>query len=321
MDGIRILFGCFFAAGGLWSSGGSGAFAAGLTAETVCEFARNEQPEGLSALSRIGGDRYYSVNDRGGELYELEIRQNATGEVVSCSVIRKVCLAGRKDLEGCAWDPLEKRVWVSDESDTSVRQFDPTTGRETAAAAVPEVYAKNVVDNRSLEALAISPDGLRMYVANEDTLKCDGPVASQEQGGVVRIQEFVRTGAGTPWRASRQFRYPTEKIDGEAFEGNAISGVAAICAEPDGTLLVLEREMSMKNPLFPSFHARLFQVRPTSDGATLEKHSVWDEDTMFSNYEGICRGSTLKSGARTWILVSDGGGKAEENLLVIQETR
>ena len=38
---------------------------------------------------------------------------------------------------------------------------------------------------------------------------------------------------------------------------------------------------------------------------------------MFANYEGICFGPRLKDGARSLILISDGGGVAEERVLVL----
>jgi len=287
------------------------------TAESVCEFARAEKPEGLSGISRIAGDRYYAVDDRGGLLYELKIAVNGEDEITACEVARSVRLEGRRDLEGCAYDPLEGRVWVSDEADTSVRQFDPLTGRETARVAVPDVFAKNVVHNRSFEGLTISPDGLRLYVANEDTLRCDGAIADNAHGGVVRIQEFVRKGAVLPWVPSRQFFYQTDTVAGEKFRNIAISGVAALCAVEDGKLLVLEREMSQKDPLLPSFRGRLYEIDLKDVRKPVAKRLLWDENTYFSNYEGMCPGPKLKDGSRSLVLISDGGGEAEENALLL----
>ena len=291
--------------------------AAPLTAETVCEFAREEGPEGLSALSRIKGTRYYSVDDRGGMLHELEIAEDDAGESGTFRVVRSIRLEGRTDLEGCAYDPLDGRVWVSDEADSSVRQYDPATGRQTAQVKMPEIFRKNIVKNRSFEGLALSPDGLRLYVANEDTLRCDGPVADSLHGGLVRIQEFVREGAGRPWTPKRQLFYPTDTIEGEQYRGLAVSGVAALCVTDDGALLVLEREMSCKNPLFPSFRARLYEVSAADAGRPVGKRLVWEEDTMFSNYEGLSLGPMRKDGTRTAFLISDGGGEAEKNVLVL----
>ena len=142
-------------------------------------------------------------------------------------------------------------------------------------------------------------------------------MADNENGGVVRIQELVRAGKGMPWMPTRQFRYRTERIDGTGFEGKSISGVAGLCAPGDGTLLVLEREMSQKNPLFPSFCARLYEIDLDTDAIEPPKRLVWEENTMFSNYEGFCLGPTLKDGSKTLVLVSDGGGGADQNILVL----
>jgi len=287
------------------------------TAEDVCEMTRPANPDGLSGITRIEGDRYYCVDDSGGRLYEVEITLNDDESDGTFKLVRSVNLEGRKDLEGCAYDPLDGSVWVTDESDHSIRQFDPVFGQELSKVAVPDVYLKNMVPNRSFEALAISPDGLKMYVANEDTLKCDGPVADAERGGLVRIQEFERKGRGFAWRPTRQYRYPTEPVEGEKYEGMAVSGVSALCVPGDGSLLVLEREMSKKNPLFPSFHGRLFEIDLADVGDPVKKQVVWDEDTMFANYEGICFGPVLKDGTRSLVLVSDGDGQAEERVLVL----
>ena len=287
------------------------------TVEEICEFTRDAKPEGLSGISRVKDDLYYAVDDRGGLLHELEIVLDGGGEVASCAVKRSVRLEGRKDLEGCAYDPLDGRIWVSDEYDTTIIEFDPESGREVARAAVPEVYRKNVVSNRSLEGLTITPDGFRLYAVNEDTLRCDGRIADDLRGGLVRIQEFVRTGKDARWVPTRQFRYRTDAIEGSRFSGTALSGVAGLCAPGDGTLLVLEREMSQKSPLFPSFRARLYEIDLDTDALEPPKRLLWDENTMFANYEGICLGPVLKDGTQTLVLVSDGGGPADENLLVL----
>ena len=283
-------------------------------AEDICEFTRETDPEGLSG---IGGNLYFCVDDRGGLLHEVEMLLGDEGGVESFAVKRSVRLEGRVDLEGCACDPLDGRVWVADEKDTSVRQFDPETGRETARVELPEVFGKNVRPNRSIEGLAVTPDGFRMYAVNEDTLVCDGSPADETDGGVVRIQEFVRSRKGAKWVPTRQFRYRTDCIEGSRFKGVAISGVSGLCAPGNGTLLVLEREMSLKNPLFPSFRARLYEVDLDTDALEPRKRVVWDEDTMFANYEGVCLGPVLENGTRTLILVSDGGGEAEEKVLVL----
>jgi len=275
---------------------------AALSAETFCETPRTEGPEEASAVTRVSGDVYYCVDDNDGSLHEVAIVIGK--DEVSFKTNRTVRLKGRVDLEGCAYDPLTRNVWVSDERDTSVRAFDPSTGLQVAALALPEVYRKNVRLNRSLEALTVSPDGLRLYVANEEGLKCDAT-------NVVRIQEFSRKGADDAFRPSRQFFYEVDPIGGKPFGRRARSGVSAFAAMPDGSLLVLEREFSMK--VLPSFRIRIYRILPGKPGKSL----VWECPSTFSNYEGMCLGPKLPDGRQSLVLVSDGGDAAMESVLVL----
>ena len=293
----------------------------GRVAEYFCEFSRGEEPEGLSGITRIGGNRYFSVDDRGGMLHELEIVLDEEDADGSCSLKRSVRLEGRTDLEGCAYDPLDGRVWVADEHDATVVAFDPETGREVTRASVPAVYRRNALPNRSLEGLSISPDGLRMYISNEDTLRGDGRPADELRGGTVRIQEFVREGKDAKWVPAHQFRYDTDRIVGSRFKGQSLSGVSALCAPGDGTLLVLERELSQKGPFFPSFRARLYAFDLVDDQSVANKRLVWEGNTRFANYEGLCLGPVLKDGTRTLVLVSDGGNGADKKVLVLSLRR
>ena len=256
------------------------AAAAPLAADILCETARPVGgPEGLSGVTRVAGDRYLCAEDRGGRLHDATIR--IAGGRVSFTTNRVTCLAGRTDMEGCAYDPLTKNVWVSDESDSSIRAFDLSTGKEVAALEIPEIYRKNIKKHRSFESLAISPDGLRLYTANEEALRGDAT-------NVVRIQEFSRKGAASPFRPSRRFDYQVDPPAGTPFGRRTFSGVSALVAMPDGSLLVLEREFSVK--LLPSFRIRIYRIVPGTEGKTL----VWEAPATFSNYEGMCRRKRLR---------------------------
>lgn len=288
--------------------------------EDLCEISREGGPEGLSAVSRGRDGRYYCVDDRGGMLHEAAIELAEGLDDGTFAVARSVKLAGRVDLEGCAYDPLTGWIWVSDEHDTSIRAYDSNSGRMVAKTAVPEIFKKNVRRNRSIEGLAISPDGLRMYAANEDALECDGEPASQEHGGIVRIQELSRSDSADIWRPSRQLRYMTDAIEGLDYRGQSVSGVSALCVPEDGRLLVLEREMSVKKALLPTIRCRIYEVDPSAplnEDGTVAKRLVWGENTMFANYEGLCRGPDLPDGSRTLVLVSDAGGGADARVLFL----
>ena len=261
-------------------------------------------PEGLSGVTHVRGDTYLCVEDRGGRLHEATISIGPDG--VSFKTNRVIVLKGRVDLEGCAFDPLTKNVWVSDENDTSVRAFDPSTGREVASLGIPEVYRKGVRKHRSLESLTISPDGLRLYTANEESLKGDAT-------NVVRIQEFSRKGAKDAFRPSRQFFYAVDPAEGKAFGKSTFSGVSDLAAMQDGSLLVLEREFSVKM-ILPTFRIRIYRITPDKDGKSL----VWEISSTFANYEGMCLGQKTKDGLQTLVLVSDGGGGALENVMALE---
>ena len=278
------------------------ALAAALRAETFCETPRTEGPEGASAITHVSRDVYFCVDDRGGWLHEVTVTVGE-GEV-TFKTNRVVHLDGRKDLEGCAYDHLTRNVWVSDEVDNSIRAYDPSTGRQVAALAIPDVYRRNVRKYHSFEGLAISPDGLCLYTANEENLKCDAT-------NVVRIQEFARKGADDAFRPSRQFFYSVDPAGGAAFGKRTFSGVSSLIAMPDGSLLVLEREFSLK--LLPSFRIRIYSVVPGAPGKSL----VWEESSTFSNYEGMCLGPRLPDGRQSIVLVSDGGDGALETVLVL----
>lgn len=283
----------------------------------------DDDPAGLSGITHAGGARYYAVNDRGGELAEYELTLSPTNDALTAFTLkRRIKLAGCVDLEGCAADPLRPHVvWVTDEVDTSIRGFDVRTGQEVGRVPVPSEVRRGVRPNRSLEALAIAPDGLTLWTANEDTLTCDGDVASRGKGGHVRLVEFTRTGATAKWTLARQLMYDTEPVAGDKPMNNvpAISGVADLAVAPDGMLLVLEREFSRKNPLFPTFRLKIFAIDPTKGSRT--KALVFEENTFTANYEGLCLGPKLRNGNPTLVLVTDGDGGADTVVRVLSLSR
>lgn len=282
-----------------------------LAAATISfsgEFDRELTGAEYSGVSRVPGtDRYWVVDDNDGVVAEMKIE---VGEGCSSTgtVLRTVQLAGRRDIEGCAVDPLRKGVlWVSDEADHSVRAFDIENARETDRLAVPGIYAK-CRRNRSLEALSISPDGLEMWISNEEPIPGDN--------GFVRITRFSRDGASSAWKADEKcVRYRPDPVSGEKFMGrHANSGVSGLLALGKGRLLVLERECSVKDGgSLPSLRARIYEC--AADGS---KTLLWEMDTGFANYEGICLGPEFASGEKSVVLVSDGGNGGDEKIMVLR---
>ncbi len=303
-----------------------------------------EGPPGLSGITRVGGDTYFVVCDKGGLLHQMTIRVDRdTGAITGCVFGATVTLEGkgRRDLECVAWDDANRWVWVGDERNGSIRAFQPVTGKLSKTIDVPEVYSAFRF-NRSFEALSIRANGLEMWTCNEEAL-CrsdafnkkglpvdDGPRATREHGSVVRIQKFTRETPQSDWKPAGQWAYATDPIGGKNFAGKARNGVAEMCCLDDGTVLVLEREMSVKGggiiPM-PSFRCRIYQVDFT--GATdvsgitslngakycpVSKTVVFDQNTNFAMYEGLCLGPRLSDGSRSMIMISDGDAGAVARL-------
>jgi hypothetical protein len=283
-----------------------------FTLETASETLWEESPKGLSGIALVADGRYVAVCDRGGKAYEFSARLEED-ELADFSIVREMAFEGFSDadFEGCAIDPLDRtKLWVSDEKTTSIFSFSLKTLKRIDKIALLPVYA-GVRFNRSLESLSISPDGLEMWTANEDSLEQDGPSASRKNGGVVRLQRLVRKGKGGPWKLDRQVKYRTDAIGGEGFAGVERSGVADVLALGGGKLLVLEREFSRKNPLFPDFRLRIYLVQ--GEGKKL----VWERENSFANYEGMCLGPKLSDGSKSIVLVADAGDNALRSLMVL----
>lgn len=309
---------------------------------------------GLSGLTRVADDAYYAVRDSGGALFALTIGvDRATGMPTNGVVTGQTALAGRGDLECVAWDRARRWVWVGDEDDGSIRAFDPATGAERAVVAVPAVFDAFRY-NRSFEALTLRPDGLEMWACNEEAL-CrreaegrtakktapvrattpdvdDGPRATRAHGTRVRLQRFTRPAPEAAWTAAGQWMYVTDSVGGGDFAGKSRCGVSGLLCLGDGTLLVLEREMSIKKgKVLPSFRCRIYAIDfnhadDVADVVALKgtarrpvaKRRLFGAHTGLAMYEGICLGPALADGSRSVLLISDGDDGAANRILAFR---
>lgn len=308
----------------------------GLSITAVGECLRAPEPAGLSGLTFVGGSSFYAIDDSGAMLYPMTIRIDAaTGAITSNTNGPGIKLTGT-DLEGITYDPLKKTVLVSDETGATIHEFS-SSGQFRGSVDVPPSLRK-YRNNFSLESLSMRADGLELWTSNEEALSGDGPRSSTKSGTVVRLTRFRRASAQTPWAVSGQWAYRTESVRGQAYQGLECSGVSDLCVLPDGTLLVLEREMSAQSRGLPGYqiqapmlHTRIYQVK--FDGATevtglsslndtrytpVAKTLLFEKNTAFSNYEGICLGPLLRDGSRILILISDGDDLACEALYALK---
>ena len=286
----------------------------------IGEFVRPRVPEELSGITHVDGDSYYAVSDDGSGVWPMQIGMDrVTGAITNCVMGRNVHVGG--DNEGIAWNPQGQTVFVTDEKAQKILEINPATGKFLAEVPLPEHQQKRR-KNRGLEALALSPDGEFLWTANEEALSGDGDVSSVQNGTTVRLMRFRRKD-GVKWAHDGEWAYLTDAIGGGKTK-RMRSGVSDMCVLEDGTLLVLERELSRKG-VSPAYRARLYAVRPARDSSIdmerpLAKKLLFGADTDTANYEGVCLGPTLDNGDRTLVMVSDGGDADDERLYVLRMT-
>jgi hypothetical protein len=303
-----------------------------LTVTKVSQVTRPSGAEQISGITYAGGNLFYAVDDNDNKLYPLTLNiSRSDGKLASSgiSIGTGVAISGGNDTEGCAFDPASGNVWISQETSALIREYDPSTGTLLRSAPVPAIQ-KQYVGNYSLEALTISGDGYTMWTANEEALKVDGPLATNSVGSVIRLTRFTRSSVRDNWTPNGEWAYVTQPI-GTAKDSNTRSGVAGLCALPDGTLLTLERRC-YQGGLFPDFNIRVYQVN--FSGATdvssitalknasytaTTKTLLWEytHANNMPNYEGICLGPRLDDGSCVLVLISDAGSYAEEGVITL----
>ena len=292
----------------------------------IREIRKSEFPKYLSGITYAGDSLYYVVADREGKMYPLTIKLNYSGAPTKPRFKESVTLEGARDLEAVAWDPLRKTVWAADEADASIREFDPATGRRLGDLALPDVFRK-FRPNLAFEALAISPDGLELWTANEEALSCDGATANSKGGSLVRLCRFRRTDTNDPWKIDGMWAYETDPTDGQAYKGFLASGVSGLMVAPDGAVYALEREFSQT--LLPGFRARIYKLDLSNAEKvsetpfcekkpehTVNKELVFGKATGIAMYEGCCFGPKIEGG-RLVVLCSDGDDRVAHAFLYL----
>ena len=163
----------------------------------------------------------------------------------------------------------------------------------------------------------------------------DGPRATRAHGTRVRLQRFTRPAPEAAWTAAGQWMYVTDSVGGGDFAGKSRCGVSGLLCLGDGTLLVLEREMSIKKgKVLPSFRCRIYAIDfnhadDVADVVALKgtarrpvaKRRLFGAHTGLAMYEGICLGPALADGSRSVLLISDGDDGAANRILAFRLLR
>jgi hypothetical protein len=270
----------------------------------------------LSGIAYGGGTTYYAVGDNGAaSIWQLAAPLNMrNGRVTSAVVSAGISApAMGRDSEGIALGPDTTKAWVSDEIASTITQFSLLTGLMLSSVGVPSVYRPaNVQGNFGLESLSYGAD--KLWTANEEALRTDGPLSTTSAGSWVRIQRF----GGTGLSPEVQYAYRTDPIAAMSPLTDAErSGVVDMLALPNGQVLTLERELG---GFLPTFRNRIYLLDFT--GATdvttvpslagggftpVTKTRLWQGRFNFANFEGITLGPQLKDGSYSVLLISDDG--------------
>ena len=292
------------------------------------------KPANYSGITPIGDNRYALVSDKGDTdgFYVMTIKQDPeTGQVIEVIPEDYVenpspTRTSTRDCEGVAFFPASGTLFISGEGDQQIIEY-ATDGVPTGRALqVPAEFASDkVYTNLGFEALAYSNHTHHFWTITEAPLRADGkPNSSQNPASqnYLRLQSF-----GDDLQPVAQYAYRMDFAKSIKPGRSHSHGVPALCALPDGRLLVLEREIRVSpNLLSSKVECKIFVINP------LESHQI-DSYTnferldpnhfmiktlvatfktqlnpvqyTFANYEGMCLGARLNDGTQTLLLISD----------------
>lgn len=295
--------------------------------------------EGLGGICYTGGTQYYAVDDSGGMMQPATISINPSSGAITAALFSVAVHLGGTDLESIDYNAVNNSIFVSDESGATIKEYGLANTNYLSSVSVPSVFS-SYRSSYSLESLTIRGDGLEMWTCNEEALYDispvvdDGPLSTDTNGSLVRLQRFARNSVHDTWSSSGQWAYLCDPYDVDSgFTESERSGVSDLCVLPDGKLLVLERAADVDNA-HARFRNRIYEVDFT--GATdvssiaslngtnytkVSKTLHWSDyfsDTY--NFEGLCIGPRLDNNALSLLMVADGDGDQDNGLYSFKMT-
>lgn len=238
------------------------------TGEWTCEKVPVGGISGLAYIPVV--NVFYAIcDDRGdvgppGRLYSLDVRLDEKGihgvDAFGMTLLDSDSMSGGiqpyenndVDAEEVVFTP-ERHFLVASERDLQdqpwIREF-TETGILLKELPVPEKFVpaeeRGVRKNLAFEAMALTPDGKTLFVANEQALIQDGPTATVDHGTTARIVQY-NLSSQTPSLVA-EYPYVTEPIFAAPADTSADNGVTAILYVkhllPKYDLFVLERAYS-----------------------------------------------------------------------------
>lgn len=291
-----------------------------------------------SGITAIGDNRYAIVSDKepqdGFFLFQI-LQDEVTGDVIHVAMegfkgnpdpkLDEKGLSTR-DTEGIAYLPHTNTLLISGEGDQAILEYAMNGTLTGRSVVVPGIFAhENIVPNYGFEALTYDSVSQKLWTVTESMLKKDGVAAGPKNPkgqNYLRLQCF-----DADLQPVAQYAYRMDRGMDNDFGMTYAYGVPALCALPDGRLLVLEREANVSNGYLSSdVYCKVFIVDPNNeeaiDGSTdfkdfdpnkfMTKELIARFSTKlnpfvhtWANYEGMCLGRTLADGRQTVLLIND----------------
>jgi hypothetical protein len=301
---------------------------------------------GLSGIAWLGDDRYAAIMDNSNQVVLFSLALARDGTPQEPTDVEVVTLAEKHDYEDIAPcpEPLQKRIvgrrirqgfsdpgqclLVAEEDTPAIRAISLTDGSLLGIIPTPKEFATRR-PNRGFESLDIEPDGRHIWTANEEALPADGPAATSTAGTVVRLARIAipepnEKATQKPVQLAYAVDAPHAFV--RVFQGEPLSGIAALAGLGDGLLLVLERAGC---PGLPPFENRIYLVdtNNATDITAIEgdlvaqvdrhvgKFLLW-KDQLGCNLEGLCLGPSLGGKRKSLLAIADNNGIGTPNLVV-----
>ena len=299
------------------------------------------RPANYSGIAPLGGERYAVVSDKEDQdgFFTLLIRQDLqTGQVVSVedkgfrgnpnAVVGKWgCV---RDCEGVAYCGQRGTIFISGEGDQKVLEYGMDGLPTGNGLQVPQEFALGkIIRNAGFEALTYDSISGLFWTTTEFPLRADRDDRysyGQHVGGLQRLQSF-----GVDMQPREQYLYQMDRYELRQSGRYYCHGISALCALPDGRVIVMERELNVPGSyLGARTRTKLYIVTPEpsmkagDDAKALPKTLLCTFDTRLSlfktayaNYEAMCLGALLEDGRQTLLLLCDsqaGAGKGNRHL-------
>lgn len=260
-------------------------------------FANNIPPGNYSGITYLGQDRYAVVNDkashRGFSIMNIRI-DPVDGQITDVHLLdNRLSNHIGKDAEDIAYNRESGILWIVEEDGNNVMPLD-TLGHIIGTGngfTLPSQY-QSLPPNLGLEALTYSAADHLIWTCNESS-----PItltAFDESGNV---RQSIPYNIDIPKK-----KYANPKRHSH--------GVPALCALPNGNLLVLEREVYIPKWRIGAWvKCKLYRILPKAP-ANKKLLCQWTTrlnlfSRSWANYEGMCMGPKLSDGRNLLVLVSD----------------